>query len=146
MVSSEMVQWYICYCLHYCSSPRIPPPRALSRRVLSRVGGPGLPQRLFTRLAVANGDDIGVAGDSFFLERVLLALVNVALVGFEKREEYVYYGVQLNMIEITLDQEKYITDVPEIKLNNDSEQTRAPDTREKKAFHGLIRALSWCAG
>ena len=74
--------------------------------------------------AAVHVDDISVAGTDSLISSVLEALHGVFCVGSEKREEYVFCGVHLeckrdengNLIEIMLDQQKYIDEIAEIFL------------------------------
>ena len=85
---------------------------------------------------------------------LLTYLLTVFPVGSEKREEYVYCGVQLRCIrgsdnelfDITLDQENYISEVAEIKLVDEKNSSRSLDEKEKTFYRGLIEALTWCTG
>ena len=99
-------------------------------------------------------DDIFVAGTDSLTSSVLQALRGVFSVGSEKREEYVFCGVHLeckrdddgNLIEVTLDQKKYIDEIAEISLKESTGRGRLLNAKETTLYRGLIGALSWCTG
>ena len=51
-----------------------------------------------------------------------------------------------NLIEITLDQQKYIDEIAEIYLEESTDRGRLLNAKETTLDRGLIGALSWCTG
>ena len=104
--------------------------------------------------AAVHVNDISIAGTDSVISSVLEALHSVFSVGSEKREEYVFCGVHLeckrdddgNLIEITLDQQKYIDEIAEISLEESTDRGRLLNAKETTLHRGLIGALSWCTG
>ena len=104
--------------------------------------------------AAVHVDDISIAGTDSLISSVLEALHSVFSVGSEKREEYVFCGVHLeckrdddgNLIEITLDQQKYIDEIAEISLEESTDRGRLLNAKETTLYRGLIGAVSWCTG
>ena len=99
-------------------------------------------------------DDISVAGADSFLDKIVDSLSHLFPVGSIKRGEYVYCGARLRcirddtgqLIEVTLDQETYIADIPCIVLKENADRSRQLEEHEKTLYRGLIGALSWCTG
>ena len=99
-------------------------------------------------------DDISVAGAGSFLDKIVDSLTHLFPVGAIKRGEYVYCDVRLRcirddtgqLIEVTLDQETYIADIPCIVLKQNADRSRQLEEHEKTLYRGLIGALSWCTG
>ena len=104
--------------------------------------------------AAVHVDDISIAGSDSLTSSVLQALRSVFSVGSENREEYLFCGVHLeckrdddgNLIEITLDQQKYIDEITEISLEESTYRGRLLNAKETTLHRGLIGALSWCTG
>ena len=79
--------------------------------------------------AAVHVDDISIAGTDSLTSSVLEALRGVFSVGSEKREEYIFCGVHLeckrddegNLIETTLEQQKYIDEIAEILLEESTD-------------------------
>ena len=104
--------------------------------------------------AAVHVDDISIAGTDSLTSSVLEALRGVFSVGCKRREEYVFCGVHLeckrdddgNLVEITLDQQKYIDEIAEISLEESTDRGRLLNMKEITLYCGLIGALSWCTG
>ena len=108
----------------------------------------------FCGWAAVHVDDLSIAGTDSLTSSVLEVLRGVFSVGSEEREEYVFCGVHLeckrdddgNVIEITLDQQKYIDEIAEISLKESTDRGRLLNAKETTLYRGLIGALSWCTG
>ena len=104
--------------------------------------------------AAVHVDDISIAGADSLPSSLLEALHGVFFVRSEGREDYIFFGVHLecksdddgNLIEITLDQQKYIDEIAEISLEECTDRGRLLNAKETTLYRGLIGALSWCTG
>ena len=56
------------------------------------------------------------------------------------------HGPDGELLEITLDQEKYISEISTIQLEETADRSRVLHEKEKTLYRGLIGALSWCTG
>ena len=99
-------------------------------------------------------DDISVAGGDSFLDKIVDSLTHLFPVGSIERGEYVYCGVRVTCIcddtgqpmEVTLDQETYIADIPCTVLKENADRSTQLEEHEKTLYPGLFGALSWCTG